>query len=195
MKTVSRNRLNLCTGSLVAVLSIGVVGLGMSAVCHAGPYVVVKGGSTKWEDFDGDDSDTYASLGVGFHGNKYFSVEFAYNDLGEVTGDEAGNTRAEAYSTSVAGYLRWPMFEHFGWFLKAGLETWKADLEIDGDTDRATGTGSFAGVGAQASFGAVDISVFYELHKLDEAGKRSDEAQAYDDFDIDVVGAGVAYRF
>lgn len=195
MSTVSRNRSNLPMRSLLAALCIGVAGLGMGAVCDASPYVVVKGGSTKWEDFEGDDTDTYASIGVGFNGNKYFSVEFAYNDLGEVTGDEAGDIRAEAFSTSVAGYLRWPMFEHFGWFLKAGLEAWKADLEVDGDTDRANGTGSFAGVGAQASFGPVDISVFYELHKLDEAGKRSDEAEVYDDFDIDIVGAGVAYRF
>jgi len=66
---------------------------------------------------------------------------------------------------------------------------------VDGDSDRVTGTGSFAGAGAKTSFGPVDISVFYELHKLDEQGQRKDGADPYDDFDIDIVGAGVAYRF
>lgn len=178
----------------VAVLA-GVVGLGTSAACLAGPYVVLKGGASTWEDFEGDDNDTYASVGVGFNGGKYFSFEFAYNDFGKVEGDEAGTITADAYSTSVAGYVHWPMFEHFGWFLKAGVEAWKADLDFAGETDRANGTGAFAGAGAKASFGTVDISVFYELHKFDEQGQRSDEAELYDDFDIDVVGAGVAYRF
>jgi len=82
-------------------------------------------------------------------------------------------------------------------FLKLGLEAWKADLDTsEGVSDRVTGTGSFAGVGAKASFGQVDFSVFYEVHKLDEQGKPSDDAlEAYDDFDINIVGAGLAYRF
>jgi hypothetical protein len=181
--------------SLSALAFAGMAGLGMSAACHAGPYVVVKGGTTQWEDFEGDDKDSFTALGVGFNAGKYLSIELAYNDLGEVTGDEAGDIKAEAYSTSVAGYIHWPMFEHFGWFLKFGLESWKADLDLGDESDRVTGTGSFAGAGAKASFGLVDVTVFYELHKLDEQGQRSDAAELYDDFDLDIVGAGVAYRF
>lgn len=195
MNTRSGKQLKFLRKSLPALVFVGFAGLGMSAACHAGPYVVVKAGTTEWEDFEGDDKDSFAALGVGFNAGKYLSFELAYNDLGEVTGDEAGDIRAEAYSTSVAGYIHWPMFEHFGWFLKLGLESWKADLDLDDESDRVTGTGAFAGAGAKASFGPVDVTVFYELHKLDEQGQRSDAADRYDDFDIDVVAAGLAYRF
>lgn len=180
---------------VTAAACAALVGMGASTVCTAQPYVVLKGGQSQWEDFDGDDKDTFVALGAGFNIGKYFSVEVAYNDLGEVSADEDDTLTADAYSTSVAGYLRWPMFQHFGWFLKAGLESWKADVETPEFDDRAYGTGSFAGVGAQASFGQVDVSVFYELHKLDEKGKPLDGEFEYDDFDIDIVGAGVAYRF
>src|SRR5262245_57277436 len=122
MNTVSRNRSKLATRSLLAALCAGAIGVGMSTACLAGPYVVAKAGTTKWEDFEGDDTDTYASLGVGFNGNEYFSFEIAYNDLGEVAADDAGDVTAEAYSTSVAGLLRWPMSSTFGVFLKLGLE-------------------------------------------------------------------------
>lgn len=195
MKSRFKNRSGLFAKSLLAALGIGVAGLGMNAACQAGPYAVIKAGNSTWEDFEGDDKDTFAALGLGFNAGKYLSFELSYNDLGKVAGDEAGNATAEARSTSIAGYVHWPMFEQFGWFLKAGLEAWKADIEVDEESDTTTGTGAFAGAGAKASFGAVDITVFYELHKLDEQGKRSDDAEIYDDFDIDVVGAGVAYRF
>jgi len=195
MNTRSRHRSNLFGTSLLAALVISVASVGATTACHAGPYVVAKAGSSKWEDFSGDDADTYGSVGVGFNAGKYLSFELSYNDLGEVTGDEAGDVRAKAFSTSVAGYLNWPISTVFGAFLKLGLESWKADLDVDGDSDRINGTGSFAGVGVKAGFGPIDFSVFYELHKFDEQGKRSDAAQPYDDFDIDIVGAGLAYRF
>jgi len=194
MKTRSRYLSNPFGKSLFAALIVA-AGVGMSTVCDAGPYVVAKAGSSRWEDFKGDDTDTYGSAGVGFNAGKYFSFELSYNNLGEVTADAAGNNRAKAYSTSVAGYLNWPISTVFGAFLKLGLESWKADLDVDGDSDRVNGTGAFAGVGVKTGFGPIDFSVFYELHKLDEQGQRSDAAKPYDNFDIDVLGAGLAYRF
>ena len=180
---------------IVVAMCLGPAGMSASNICLAEPYVVLKGGSTQWENFEGDDADTFVSLGAGFNVSKYLSIEIAYNDLGKVSADKAETINVDAYSTAVAAYLRWPISKYFGCFLKAGLESWKADIDAPDYTDRVYGTGSFAGVGVLDSFGQVDVSVSYELHKLDEKGQPADDQAKYDDFDFDVVALGVAYRF
>jgi OOP family OmpA-OmpF porin len=132
-----------------------------------------------------DESDSAWKLFGGFEVSQNLSVEFAYVDLGEVTGKGGGATvsvESSGFSASVLGTI--PLSQRAGIFGRFGLFNWDADISgsgpggslvaSDSGTDLAFGFGANFGLGRNTK-----IRVEWERFELD-------------DVDADLISVGLS---
>jgi hypothetical protein len=113
-----------------------------------------------------------------------FGVELAYNDFGAPSGDVQGID----YEIDVSGLTAYGMagidFGFFGFFAKAGLVNWDADLSLDGmDAGSDDGSDPAYGLGMRLTFSSLEVRAEYELLDVSDAD------------DVDMLSLGVLWRF
>jgi OOP family OmpA-OmpF porin len=151
-----------------------------------------------------DEEDTAFKLFAGYEINKYIAVEAYYLNAGEAslkgnngdtfvldgttyafTANNASIT-AEAISYGLSGVFTYPLHQYFAPFAKLGFQKWDADFTVSagGSSLSASddGTGALFGIGFRMDF-------------TDNISARA-EFERYDfDEDVDVITAGILYRF
>lgn len=167
------------------VFSASALLLGASATTLAAqPYLIGQIGKSDFDvdGYNGDDSDTYFSIGVGFDVSKNLAFEASYKDFGEVGGElpGPGDWSVEVSSFSAAAVGKLPLNASFELLGKIGVDLWEAEVEPGDDDD---GFDLFLAFGGAFNVDArTDITVTYEMHEFDDA-------------DVDVLAVGVNYGF
>lgn len=141
-----------------------------------------------------DDTDTAWRFFGGYEVNRNFAVEIGYADLGEAkasltSGGITATSTAKATAWDVVGIGSLPLGPSFALYAKLGLFYGKADGRV---SVTGGGTTSESDTGTDLTFG---FGARYDF--LRNFGARV-EWQRYTDFsgsDVDVISAGVLYRF
>ena len=108
------------------------------------------------------------------------AIETAYNDFGSQEDNNAlVSLDADGLSAYVVGGVD---FGLFGFFAKAGMVSWDADIDLAGVPFSDDGTDPAYGVGMRLTFSSVEARLEYELFD-------------FDGLDVDMVSLGVLWRF
>jgi len=111
-----------------------------------------------------------------------FAVELAYIDFGSQSG-EFMQVPAAIDSKGLGAFgLVGIDFGIFGFFAKAGLVSWDADLDLGGLSDSDDGTDPGYGVGARLTFSSIEVRAEYEIFEFEDA-------------DVDMATLGLVWRF
>ncbi len=140
-------------------------------------------------NFTCDRRDTAWKVYAGGRFNRYFGMEFGYNDLGKV--DQSGG-RTKAFAANITFVAGVPIGDRFDIFAKGGGAYGRTDVSADASTGIATGTKSnFEGTyGVGASYAITrnwQVRADWDRYNLDfvNVGKR----------DVDTATASLQYRF
>lgn len=180
--------LNKSLKPLVMILGIGLVSLPVAGQTENYWYVGAGVGLSDIDESGIDDDDNAFKLFGGIRINKFFALEAAYVDLGELEGDAvvggpSNELEVEGVGIGVTG--SYPLTEKFSVQGKVGVYFW--DLDVNGTiADRFnddSDNDNFYGAG-----------VSYRLNKkVSLIGEW--ERYEIEDFDIDLFSASVSYSF
>lgn len=136
-----------------------------------------------------DEKDTAYRIGAGVQLNSHVGLEFQYSDLGEVTASGGGakaTAETQGLGVNLVGTLP---FDRFALFGKVGYHKLETDVKLSVPGDSASGSDKewATSYGLGASF-----SVSPSLALVAEYEQYRDVA---DEFDIDLVSAGLRYNF
>jgi OmpA-OmpF porin, OOP family len=179
---------------LVALLSVLSFGSVPAFSQDVGFYAGFNFGQSKVSDFCNgfascDDKDTALSIFGGYQVNRNFGVEIAYTDLGQASiSGPGGNLRFEATGFEFLGVGTIPLTQQFSLYGKLGFFLWNADARgtvlgfpFSGSDD---GTDLTFALGARYSFTRNLVGQLQWQRYADVA-----------DFDVDVIGVGLLFRF
>lgn len=165
------------------------------------------GGALRSEGFNvisdsSDDSDIGYKVYAGYQFNPNFAVEASYLDFGKFETNAtvmAGEPIAADASASINGFGfaligKLPIQNGFSLHGKLGMVAWDADFDVNlnslsgnfGTSDGEDGVDPFYGIGAEYEINQLVLRAEYERYELSE----SDE-----DFEVDLISAGIGYRF
>lgn len=136
-----------------------------------------------------DEKDTAFKIGAGVQLNSYVGVEFQYSNLGEVSASDSvakASAETEGYGMNLVASLPFDRFSLFG---KVGYHKLETDVSLRVFEDSASGSddewAKSYGLGASFAFTpALAIVAEYEQYR-----------DVADEFDIDLVSAGLRYNF
>ncbi|MEL0169462.1 MAG: porin family protein [Pseudomonadaceae bacterium] len=141
-----------------------------------------------------DNKDTAWKIGAGLKLNQYFAFEAEYVDLGEVAfratdGNSAVRLNAGTEGYGLNGVLTMPL-DSFSLFAKVGYHRLETDFDIS-----ASGLGSISdsqtewvtsfGVGGGYNLGE-RVTLVAEFERYRDVG---------DEYDVDLLSAGIRYNF
>jgi len=164
------------------VLSTTALLLGASATTFAAkPYLIGEIGKSDYDidHYDGDESDTYFGLGVGFDVSRNLAFEVTYKDFGKIS-DGPYSLEGSAFNVSAVGKL--PLNASFELLGKVGVDLWKTDVSGPGSDDDDGFDLSLAVGGAFNIDSRSAITLTYELHEWDHVN-------------VDVLAVGINYGF
>jgi OOP family OmpA-OmpF porin len=172
-----------------------------------GWYAGFNLGQSTVKDFDCtgttscDDKDTAWSIFGGYQFNKNFGVELGYVDLGKATqsgvvplfGSFSASFEVTGFEFSGVGTL--PISERFSMYGKLGLFMW--DLDVKGSSTLTgpvslseDGTDFTFGIGARYHF-TKNLAVQLQWQRYNDIGDDATTGK----YDVDVIGAGIVFRF
>lgn len=183
---------------LVALVSMLSLGSAPAFSQEQGFYAGFNFGQSKVRDACSggtacDDTDTAFSVFGGYQFNRNFGLEFAYTDLGKAT--ESGvvfglpvSASVEASGFEFSGVGTIPVNQQFALYGKVGIFLWDADLKgtVGGTPVSVSDDGAdltFA-IGARFSF-TKNLAMQVQWQRYMDVG----------DFDVDVIGVGLLFRF
>jgi opacity protein-like surface antigen len=139
--------------------------------------------------FTCDNRDTAWKVYAGGKFNRYFGMEFGYNDLGKV--DQSGG-RTKAFAANVTFTAGVPLGDRVDIFAKGGGAYGRTDISSDPSLGLATGTKSnFEGTyGVGASYAIThnwQVRADWDRFNLDFVGQGKQN--------VDMATASVQYRF
>ena len=112
-----------------------------------------------------------------------FAIEAAYVDLGSQSWTVLGETfelDAKAISAFGVAGLDYGLF---GFFAKAGLVSWDADIAVAGLQDSDSGSDPAYGLGFRLMFSSVEVRAEYEVFDIADTDS------------VDMLSLGVLWRF
>lgn len=127
-----------------------------------------------------NESDSGYKFYGGFNFLKFLGVEAGYYDMGNPAQDPMNQVEITAWNASVRGILPLGPIQLFA---KAGYFKWDADVVFEGDSfsDDDNDFGYGAGI-SFVLFQKLELRAEYEVVDISDA-------------DLDVISAGVAWRF
>lgn len=179
---------------LVALLSVLFLGSAPAFSQDTGFYAGFNFGQSKAEDFCNgfascDDKDTALSIFGGYQFNSNVGFEIGYTDLGQATiSGPGGSVRFEATGFEFSGVGTVPLSPQVALYGKLGLFLWDADAR--GTVLGFPFTGSDDGSDPTLALG-VRFSLTRNLAAQLQWQRYFDVA----DFDVDVIGLGLLFRF
>lgn len=172
---------------LALILGTGLVVLPPVSQAEGNWYVGASAGQSDIDERGIDDDDTSFKVFGGYNFNRYFALEGAFVDFGELEDRGVGGIKNEldvdGFSFGAVG--TYPISEKFSVHGKAGIYAWDLDANgaiaarFDDDDD----TDPFYGVGVSYHF-TKNYSVVGEWERYE-----------IDDFDVDFVSVGFSYNF
>ncbi len=169
-------------------------------------YLLGDVGDSKIEVDVGDDysyskNTTTYSLGAGFEFNKFFALELAYRDLGNVT--DRGNyleegvqynyrdkTSASALQASIVGSL--PISEEFSLFGRVGV----AEIDIDYDSVETSGSSTWSDSDSDSESKALfGIGASYKITPQIALRAEYSQFAKWDETKLSTLTVGATYRF
>lgn len=172
-----------------------------------GWYAGLNVGQSKIKDFDCsgttscDDQDTALSIFGGYQINKNFGVELGYVDLGKATqggtdpilGTFSLSFEATGFELSGVGTL--PISDKFSVYGKLGFFMW--DLDVKGSSS-TLGSASLSEDGTDLTFAVgvrwnftKNLTAQLQWQRYNDIGDDATTGKS----DIDVIGAGILFRF
>jgi OOP family OmpA-OmpF porin len=193
-KNMKHHFRQIILAALFAVLSLGSV---PAFSQDQGFYAGLNFGQSKLKDACSggticDDKDTALSIFAGYQLNRNFGFEFAYTDLGKAT--ESGlfggvpvtaSLEATGFEFSAVGTI--PINQQFSLYGKLGFFMWDADLK-----------GTVGGIPVSVSDDGTDLTIAIGARfSFTKNFAMQVQWQRYelDDFDVDVIGVGILFRF
>jgi OOP family OmpA-OmpF porin len=179
---------------LVALLSALIFGSVPAFSQDVGFYAGFNFGQSKVDDFCNgfascDDEDTALSIFGGYQVNRNFGVEVGYTDLGQASiSGPGGSVRFEATGFEFSGVGTIPLTQQFSLYGKLGLFLWDADAR--GTVLGFPFSGSDDGTDLTFAFGAR-----FNFTKNLVGQLQWQRYQDVADFDVDVIGLGLLFRF
>jgi len=140
-------------------------------------------------NFTCDNRDTAWKLYAGGKFNRYFGMEFGYNDFGKV--DQSGG-RTKAFAANITFTAGVPIGDRFDIFAKGGGAYGRTDVSSDASLGLATGTKSnFEGTyGVGASYAITrnwQVRADWDRFNLDFVGQGKQN--------VDMATGSLQYRF
>lgn len=179
---------------LVALFSALALGSAPAWSQDEGFYAGFNFGQSKVSDFcmsapSCDNKDIAVTIFGGYQVNRNFGVELGYTDLGKATlSGPGGSVRAEASGLEILVVGTLPVTQQFSFYGKLGFFMWDSDFRgtvlgapVSGSDD---GTDLTYALGARYSFSRT-LSMHVQWQRYRDVG----------DFDVDVIGAGLLFRF
>lgn len=190
---------------LVALFTVLSAGSGTASSQDVGFYAGFNFGQSRADDVDCtgttacDDKDTAFSIFAGYQVNQNFGVEFGYVDLGRASLDVPGfgglvAIRFESTGFEVSGVGIIPINQQLSFYGKLGLFLWDLDVRATGSGGTAAlsedGTDLTFALGARYSL-MRNVALHVQWQRYKDIGDASTTGQS----DIDVIGAGLLFRF
>ena len=174
----------LRSAAVLAVLAGSLVG--PAAYADSGFYLGASLGDANVEIDNLDDNDSASKFFGGFIFDMPvvdFAIEAAYVDLGSQSWTVLGETfelDAKAISAFGVAGLDYGLF---GFFAKAGLVSWDADIAVAGLQDSDSGSDPAYGLGFRLMFSSVEVRAEYEVFDIADTDS------------VDMLSLGVLWRF
>jgi OOP family OmpA-OmpF porin len=182
-----------------------------------GAYLGLSVGQTKIDEFcdvfsgasSCDDTDVGWKIFAGYQFNRFFAVEGGYVDLGKASasvsgvqdpffecGTISGSLEAEAWGAFASAVATIPIGQRFGIFGKVGGAYTDAELTASGTSSLCgAGSDSLSDDGVNLTFGVGakfdilrNLSIRAEWERFNDVGGDFEA-------DVDLISAGVAYKF
>ena len=148
-----------------------------------------------------DDTDTALSIFGGYQINKNFGVELGYVDLGKASGSGTDpilgtfSATFEATGFELSGVGTLPISDKFSVYGKLGLFMWDLDVKASSST---LGSGSLSEDGTDLTFAVgvrwnftKNLTAQLQWQRYNDIGDDATTGKS----DIDVIGAGILFRF
>ncbi len=177
----------LRSAAVLAVLAGSLVG--PAAYADSGFYLGASLGdaNVEFDDFGIDDNDSASKIFGGFIFDMPvvdFAIEAAYVDLGSPSGTLFGDSvdlDVKAISAFGVAGLDYGLF---GFFAKAGLVSWDADIAAAGlPVGAESGSDPAYGLGFRLTFSSVEVRLEYEIFDIADVET------------VDMLSLGVLWRF
>lgn len=140
-----------------------------AAFADSGVFIGASVGSAALEakDLDFNESDGAQKVMLGYIFDMPvvdFGVELAYADLGNQS-----DALIDVEATALTGFATAGIdFGLFGFFAKAGMVSWDADVTVLGLSDSDSGTDPAYGLGMRLTFSSIELRAEYEILDVED---------------------------